>query len=806
MLVVSLMVVGTVSATELDVNSIPDTLSAESIPWDGTTGYVGADFEAGRSEITILTEGMTLGDLTSINFEQYITAGYPASVNILLDVDGDGVFESKKDLTTGYLTEGGDDVLKIEWAYNGDRVAFPYTEESDYNRWFNVFDTVNLIDDTTNAWLYSVKPGDVQILMDTLANWKLGISRGTSCWYVDDAWHEEVCDDITIDSNTKVYGIEIETLGWIAASSASVRNIHINEEPYYTSIQDAIDDSAASGVINVAAGTYTEDLTITTDNLELVGADKATTTIKGVANVPIVDLQLAVPNIDIQADGVKIHGFTIEGPDYVADKYVSGMLIDGQNIEIYDNNFVTTAAETVEEIAHAVMTYGTTAIPTVDVSGLIISDNAFTGSGSIGLEAIYIGAHTGSGTITINGNQISGSANIGITVESGNVVVSNNIVDTNLGYETAPYGTYGIRFFDSTFAGTYDNIVVSGNNVQNFKRSIRVGNGGNDGGTATTAITASILSNTLTNNVVGIWARAYGADVTATGNSLAGNTAGIQNDGTTTVNAENNWWGTAVKTEIDALITGTGTVGFEPWCSDSTCSASLTDADGDGYTDDVDCDDTDDTVNPGATETWYDGTDQDCDGANDYDQDGDTYVETAYNANAGGTASNTDDCDDTDATINPGATEVPNNSVDDNCNGAIDEAGASQVAYDGTWASTVKAALDWLFNRAEQDTTGVNIYLHQGWNTFKMPGFVLSGTAQNTAVADALAGDYSVTNVLSTIDGNYNYLAYYDGTNWQTNVPADSAATTFTSFPTAATDADYDFQIYMTSADRLVIE
>ncbi len=62
------------------------------------------------------------------------------------------------------------------------------------------------------------------------------------------------------------------------------------------------------------------------------------------------------------------------------------------------------------------------------------------------------------------------------------------------------------------------------------------------------------------------------------------------------------------------------------------------DADGDGFgdakssdqacyqpsgyeADGSDCDDTDDTINPQADETWYDGIDQDCDGWSDYDQD-----------------------------------------------------------------------------------------------------------------------------------------------------------------------------------------
>ena len=60
-----------------------------------------------------------------------------------------------------------------------------------------------------------------------------------------------------------------------------------------------------------------------------------------------------------------------------------------------------------------------------------------------------------------------------------------------------------------------------------------------------------------------------------------------------------------------------------------------------GYVEDGgDCDDGDDGVNPGATEVWYDGVDSDCDGASDYDADGDGYDHEDYSGS---------DCDDTDA-------------------------------------------------------------------------------------------------------------------------------------------------------------
>ena len=337
-------------------------------------------------------------------------------------------------------------------------------------------------------------------------------------------------------------------------------------DTYYT-IQDAIDAASSGDTIEVADGSYTEDLVITTDNLELVGADKTTTTIKGVANVPILSWPLGVPNIEILANGVKIHGFTIEGPDRVEDTYSSGIILDGTNIEIYDNNFVTTEAANTDELAHAITTYSKEVIgfETADVSGLNIHDNTFTGSGAVGVEAIYINPHTGSGTITIDNNEFSGSIFVGVTAESGNVDVTNNIINSDI------LGWYGIRFMDSTYAGNYENILISGNDVQSFQRGIRVGNGL----TGASIFVASILSNTLTNNDLGIWARQYGADVTATYNLISGNTVGIQNDGATEVNAEYNYWGTADGPSGEGPGTGDSVsvnVDYIPWCLNSECS------------------------------------------------------------------------------------------------------------------------------------------------------------------------------------------------------------------------------------------
>ena len=101
--------------------------------------------------------------------------------------------------------------------------------------------------------------------------------------------------------------------------------------------------------------------------------------------------------------------------------------------------------------------------------------------------------------------------------------------------------------------------------------------------------------------------------------------------------------------------------------------------------DSTDCDDTDASINPGATEVWYDGIDADCAGDDDFDADGDGHQYDAF----GG-----DDCVDTDPDIYTDHVDTCGDGIDSDCDGVdpCDVAAVFEGVAVGDIAGNVVAA------------------------------------------------------------------------------------------------------------------
>lgn len=147
--------------------------------------------------------------------------------------------------------------------------------------------------------------------------------------------------------------------------------------------------------------------------------------------------------------------------------------------------------------------------------------------------------------------------------------------------------------------------------------------------------------------------------------------------------------------------------------------AELMDSDGDGFAQEDDCDDTEPSISPGATEIC-DGVDQDCDGAIDDDAvdakvwysdgDGDGHgVATApvTGCDAPGPAYSllADDCDDANSDAYPGAVEFAYDGIDQDCDGAdLDD-----LDGDG-WTSELTGGSD-----CDDSNPSVNPEAEEGW-------------------------------------------------------------------------------------------
>jgi len=260
---------------------------------------------------------------------------------------------------------------------------------------------------------------------------------------------------------------------------------------------------------------------------------------------------------------------------------------------------------------------------------------------------------------------------------------------------------------------------------------------------------------------------------------------------------------------------------------------AATDSDGDGYTTATDCNDNDPLQHPG--QIWYKDSDNDgysdgttvtqcarpadykaaseliatsgdCNDSDPLDHPGQVWHKDADNDGysdgsvltqcsrpagyklAGELTAVSGDCNDNNITINPGATEVAFNGIDENCNGIQDD--ANTVVYNpanGHWYTAVAAAGNWdAANAAAQLMTFQGITGHLATLTSAQENSFVATNLPAAAAARYWLGGYQDRSATDYSEpaGGWRWVtgepwAY---TNWTSGEPNDSGPEDFLLF------------------------
>jgi parallel beta-helix repeat protein len=319
-------------------------------------------------------------------------------------------------------------------------------------------------------------------------------------------------------------------------------------DPYsvvYCNIQDAVTDAAANDIIDVAAGTYNESITINT-SVSLRGPNVGINPITG-TRVPEAILTYAGRVILVNVDDVIIDGFKFEnvtaGPaviDVGTEPYV---VVD--NLIIRYNLFTNN--------------YGPVIYCGYNPSctGWLITDNKIDGTTGTNTSGLFLVGPS----VTISGNWIGNTAYAGMILDG----LTNSTVSSNTVYNVPQQGIQ--------LAGASSNVTISNNNITNANTLHTADKGGIGIYGAAFTGTVNVTGNIVTNSFNGFAVRAgqniTGKDIHVYNNSLTGNTnKAVYHGGTGTLDASGNWYGT--NTPAGMAVAVSANVDYTPWLHDGT--------------------------------------------------------------------------------------------------------------------------------------------------------------------------------------------------------------------------------------------
>ena len=307
--------------------------------------------------------------------------------------------------------------------------------------------------------------------------------------------------------------------------------LHVGSTETYHTIQSAIDAAASGDTVLVDPGTYNEELKITTSGITVESVDGAGSTFLN-GNSANNNFYM----VEINADNVTLKGFDISNPIYSNSADASGVAIGDftrvSGVKILDN-----VIHDMGSVTRPVASFGTYGIndgPSVntEIAGNTIYNigNADPNGDAVAILTWGNDSSTTNSGVSIHDNVIYNithptfASGISVGFESRDAKVMNNtITGVMLGITTSA---------SIDLNGT---VTITGNAVT----------GGTTGMTLNSPYLTNVTNNEISGNVDGIISNSVAANNTHVNqNNITGNShSGLTNNGTGTLDAEHNWWG-----------------------------------------------------------------------------------------------------------------------------------------------------------------------------------------------------------------------------------------------------------------------
>ena len=330
----------------------------------------------------------------------------------------------------------------------------------------------------------------------------------------------------------------------------------------YETIVDAITAAISGDTINVSAGTYTEVGQIVIDkNISIIGADKATTIIKPAQDTGNSENSkgwfLVSSNALFNLQGVTLDGLTHK--IFQAIRYVDSSSGSINNVKFINIKY--------EESGPA---YNGAGIEVLTSGNVDVTDSQFSEMGRYGVQ-IYYTANAPTGTYsgnTYTGKGVGNWLDYAFEIGGGaHITLSDNTISDNTGVATIDGSTSsGISIWDdpntqatltnNTFNNNTAGVSVAIYNGETSDPSVTIGAG-------------NVFNGGVNGIEVGGFEKIGSPVVSVSHSSFNGQTHFMNVDnGISQIDAKNNWWGTSVKADIVAKISGN--VDFIPYYSSSS--------------------------------------------------------------------------------------------------------------------------------------------------------------------------------------------------------------------------------------------